>query len=81
METLRFAKILEVDNHQVLIVKEYDDEDDAYKVNQTTEKEGVRITMAFGFTDKHSCDDCFSKYSDENARKFLESLTSLFEEA
>lgn len=80
MEIFRFAKILEVDNHQILVVKEYDGEENSYKVNQTTEKNGMRITMAFGFTDKNACDDCFSKYSDENARKFLENLTSLLEE-
>ena len=63
-----FAKIFEVENHQVLIMK--DETEDTYDVTQIVDLEEVRPVMTMGFETKEKRDDCFDKYSQKDAENF-----------
>ena len=72
MKKIQFAKIFELETHQVLITKDF--EDDIFKVNQTTDLDGCVPTLALGFDNEDKRDKCFDDYTEENAKKFLETI-------
>lgn len=72
-----FAKIIELKNYQVLIIKEYDEECDSYLVRQITEHSGIRISMSLGFNTSAKCNKFFKDYNENNAENFIKSFSEL----
>ncbi|MFA5207536.1 MAG: hypothetical protein WC428_02650 [Candidatus Paceibacterota bacterium] len=63
-----FAKIFEVENYQVLIMK--DETNSEYEVKQIIDFKEVRPIISLGFDSEEKRDDCFNNYDKENAKKF-----------
>lgn len=76
MKTI-FSKIIELTEYQVLITKEFSHDDDAYTVKQTTEIDGVGMSLDIGFDDEIKRNEYFDSYSEENANAFIEMINDL----
>jgi len=80
MSKLKFAKIFELGDYQVLITKEYEPEDNTFKVVQTTYLEECRLSLALGFEKEKKCNECFDNYNEDNAQNFLTQIQSMLSE-
>lgn len=76
MKKIQFAKIFELETHQVLITKDYEDHE-KFKVNQITDLEDCMPTLALVFDDEEKRDKCFDDYNEENAKKFLANILKM----
>lgn len=74
---LKFAKVFEIDTNQVLITKEFDENDDTYLLKQTTEFDEVTPAMSMGFDTEEKRDKAFEDYNEENAQMFLNVINSM----
>lgn len=73
----KFAKIIELPNEQVVIMKGYDEED-GFTVEVHTEVGGMGVSAKLGFEDNEvNRDKAFDTYSDEKALEFHTSMTKL----
>jgi len=72
-----FCKVFQVAEGQVLIIKNFSDEDDEYKIDQITETENIRMTIGLGYEKEEVRDQNFEKYSQEDAEKFVKILNNL----
>lgn len=63
---MRFARLFERENQQILALIDYDDDDDITSVTLTTEHAGVRTMVSFNYEGETQTED---------AQKALESLT------
>lgn len=77
MKKVVFAKIFELEKHQVLITKEY--EDDKFRINQTTDIDSCVPTLALIFDNEEKRDQCFEDYTKDNAIKFVENVVKMLE--
>lgn len=69
MEKIEFCKIFELENYQILIMK--DEDEDEYVVKQITDFPGFRPMMSLGFATEEKRDECFNDYTEENAKNSL----------
>ena len=82
MAKLIFAKLFELHDlheYQVLVTKEYDPEDDTFKIVQTIDFEDVRPSLSLGFKDENKCNEYFDAYDKERAMIFLKEIKSTIE--
>jgi hypothetical protein len=70
-----FAKIFEIEDHQVLIMK--DDTEHEFEVKQIVDFDEVRPVMSLGFDSEEKRDECFNNYSKENAEKFYNVVSNM----
>lgn len=77
MSKITFCKIIELENHQVLIMKATDPDDYQFLVNVTTDFEDVRPSIGMGFDDEAKRDKCFEDYNEEQAKKFIETMKEM----
>lgn len=77
MAKLKFSKLFEVGDYQVLITKNYEAEEEMFTVSQTTELEDCRPSLSLGFEKEKDCDKCFEDYNSKNAKKFLQQVKTM----
>jgi hypothetical protein len=79
MKEINF-RIIELPTHQILLSKDYDDEEDEAKelLVITFFIEGVKITQKMGYIDEVKRDEIFDKVTDEQAQKTLNNALQLF---
>lgn len=70
-------KIIELPTHQVLLTKDFDNEDEDSKpvLSITFFLEGVKVCQTLGFKEDSERDEAFDNFSEEKAQELL-SLTS-----
>ena len=73
----RFARLFELADHQVLLMKDYDDEEEKFYVSQTTWIDNISYSMKLGMNNEESLDKYFDKYNEEEAKRYLDSVTDL----
>lgn len=75
-----FAKIFELEDFQVLITKQFENEEDEteYHVVQTTMVTGVEFNMSLVYTDRDKANEIFNTYSENDARAFIEQIRPCF---
>lgn len=73
---MKFAKLFDLKKGQVLVTRNYDDDDSdsPYKVQQVTEINGIRATIGFCFKGKKIADKCFNDYSEKTAQDFYNNM-------
>lgn len=74
-----FAKIIELDDYQVLITKDYEPDEvnietEEYFVIQSTMKNGIEYTLALSYLEPYTRDEIFNTYSEGDAKAFIEQL-------
>ena len=73
----KFARLFELADHQVLLMKDYDDEEEKFYVSQTTWIDNISYSMRLGMNNEESLDKYFDKYNEEEAKCYLNSVTNL----
>ena len=74
---MKFAKIIEVREHQVLITKELDSESDELKLNVRTDFEDYSQTISLRFNTLERRDKAFEEYDISSAEKHINVSKSL----
>ena len=73
-----FAKIIELEGHQVLVVRGWDDETGKETVTVTTLiKRFFMPSIVLGFSTKAERDKCWSEYGLEQAQAFVNQMAEL----
>lgn len=78
----QFAKLFEFKNHQVLLTKDYDcDENgaDEFLMNVSTALDSVQPAMKLSYKTEGERDAQFEKYTRESAKKFLDQMKKALE--
>lgn len=73
----KFARLFELADHQVLLMKDYDDEEEKFYVSQTTWIDNISYSMRLGMNNEESLDKFFDKYNEEEAKCYLNSVMNL----
>lgn len=76
----KFARLFELENHQVLLMKDYDYEEETFYVSQITWIDNISYSMKLGMKNEESRDKYFDKYSEEEAKRYLNSVTNILAE-
>lgn len=69
-----FAKLFSVGTNQVLIQKAYDDDEDTFKLEQTTHESGMVMKMTLGYNSEEERDKSFENYGPKNAKVFISAI-------
>jgi len=70
----KFAKLFEVNGQQVLITKNWDEEEQLHQLTQRTDLDGGVVEMSLGFKTELGIDDAFEQCTETNANLFLEHI-------
>jgi len=73
----KFAKLFELGNNQVLLIKEYEEEEDIFQVSQTTWIDNVSYSIKLSMKSEVSRNKYFEKYNEEDAKHFLKNIDNL----
>ena len=73
-------KIIELPTHQVLLTKDFDEEEnDQPLVVITFFLDGIRLNMKLGYADEAKRDKMFSEFTEIQAQSFLDKMKAQFE--
>lgn len=72
-----FAKIIELEGHQVLVVKGWDLETKKDTVSVTTRFDGVTPSLTLGFDSEAAADKYLTEYGPEQAQAFVNEMAEL----
>lgn len=72
-------KIIELPTHQVLVSKDFDDDDDSTPLMKASVFiKGVKAVQKFGYKNKKDRDSAFNKFTYVEASSMLEALIEMF---
>lgn len=75
----QFAKLFDVqDGHQVLVTKEFNNEDDSFDIDVRTNYGGVKATITGGYDSEAKRDQMFDEYDEVKAREFMQGILNKF---
>jgi len=77
MKEINF-RIIELPTHQILISKDFDEEEEKELLIITFFIDNVKVTQKMGYNDKAKRDEVFEKVTDEQAQKTLNNVLKLF---
>lgn len=69
---MKFAKLFDIEEYQLLYTKEIDNDDEEYGVKIRLDLEGMSIATTLGFNDEeavHKCYDAIDQHSAETTYK------------
>jgi hypothetical protein len=76
----KFARIIELENdEQVLLIKQWNDEDEVFEVVLITDFEGGQGKGTLGFVDESKRDTAFDTYTEEAAISFRKTMSEFFD--
>lgn len=72
-------RIIELPTHQVLLSKDFDeDEDDKPLLVVTVFIKGMKANQKFGYASEATRDEFFNSFSDKQAEKILDNIKNMF---
>lgn len=77
MNELDFVKLYNIGDNQVLFIKDYDNEDDLFTINQITNLDGCRPSLLIKFENEESCNDYFFNINQNYAEEFLNGMKKM----
>ena len=77
MKEVKF-RIIELLTHQILIMKDWDEENDSSRISVIFFLDGIKVSTSFGYNDDEMRDKMFDEFSEETAQKVLDSAIELF---
>ena len=81
MKELRF-KIVELETHQVLAIKDFDEEDNNSPcLVVTLYFNGLKIRQSFGYDSEEARDEMFDLFDHEMAQNILDGMVEMFSES
>lgn len=73
-----FAKTFKInDNQQVLLTKNYNDEDECYELEQRTDYLGMVMKIKLRFDDVEAHNQAFRNYNKQDASNFIQQIKNL----
>lgn len=72
-----FAKLINVDGKQVVVMMEYDSDDERDMLVTITQIDGTQLKARAGFKRTIDRDSAFHKYNEDNAREFINGLKEM----
>ena len=74
---MKFSKIFDLPNeNQLLLVKDYNQEDEHYEIVCTTEVRKMRASMNFGFDSEEQANKMIEEFNQENALEIRKQILS-----
>lgn len=73
----KFARLIEVDDNQVLLMVTYNDETDRWETSIMSVFEGDAATLTFGYIDQASAEKMMNEYTLESAIEFRNNINGL----
>jgi len=71
-KTEKWCRIISLpDGNDVLITKEFDEEEEAPKLNATCQIDGVRCTLGMGFKTDEQLENAFETFTVETAQNLI----------
>ncbi len=74
----KFAKIIEIEEEQVLLTVNYNDEHDIYEVAKRTDFKGIAAKIEIGFGNKEEAVEYIKDFTYEEAVKFRSEMIRIF---
>ena len=74
------VRIIELPTHQILLTKDFDDDESKPLLTISFFLEGVKVNQKFVYEDEAKIDEIFDKVTDEQAQKTLDYALALFNE-
>lgn len=78
MKEVKF-RIIELPTHQVLLTKDFDQDDGSPTVTLTLFYDGVKVTQTMGFENENKRDTAFDDISPEHAQQLVDATQKQFE--
>ena len=76
---MKFAKVFDLENdEQVLVVKDYDNDEEKDIVRVSTDFDGSRVSLIFSFDDEKSQLKNFDSFDIQKAKDFRDTIESNF---
>ena len=73
-----FAKLFNFEEHQVIVFKRTNTDDETFEVVRITAVEDALAESALGFKVESKRDEVFENFNSENANEFLKTILSMF---
>jgi len=73
-------RIIELPTHQVLLTKDWDNDDEKPTLVITLFNEGVKVNQTYGYDEEETRDRIFETFSEESTQGMLDSVLKMFEE-
>lgn len=70
----KFAKLIEVEDYQVLAYTTYDSDDDEYQLVLRTDLEGIEGTIKMSFKSEDNCEEAFNNFDEQRAVEFRNNI-------
>lgn len=80
MKEVKF-KIIELPTHQILLMKDWDENDDEPIISVAFFLEGIKVIQSFGYHNEQARDDMFDQINEELAEKILNGAIQLFNDS
>jgi len=78
MKKIHF-RIIELENYQVLLTKDFDNEnEDAPVFSLTFFLDGLKVIQSLGYSDEKVRDKMFLEFTDDNVLKIVENIAKSF---
>lgn len=74
-----FFKIIELENHQVLLTKDFDEEDENPIISVTFFIEGCKIVNRLGYDNEEQRDKVFLEFKDELAQILVDNILKMMD--
>jgi hypothetical protein len=74
-----FAKLFEVKDHQVLVTKTYNSENEEHNIIQFTLVDGIQVSVKASFIKEDGATEAFNNFNQENAETFFDSILKMMQ--
>ncbi|MBB3842227.1 hypothetical protein FHS57_006258 [Runella defluvii] len=74
----KFARLIEVDDDQVLLTVTYNDESERWETSIMSIFEDFTATLTFGYTDRENAEQMMNEYTLESATEFINNVSTQF---
>jgi hypothetical protein len=70
----KFAKLFDLEDGQVVVMKKWDSEDEGYKIDIVASFDDGIVTFTFSYDDEKSMSNAFGHYDNDKAINLLKTL-------
>lgn len=75
---MKFAKLYDIGDDQLLVTKDYDDEDNLFSLKVTTQFDGVSYSMYPSFSSEEDRDEAFNAFDLKMANTHYKAIEQIF---
>lgn len=72
-----WCKIIETDENQILVTKDFDHEEDVYQISVRISVDGIGCTQSMGYQEEHTRDKRLDGITDDQYIQIAENMRSI----